>query len=147
MRIKNDKGDDLPYWVEEWNTSGISRIWFKTDSNSSVVHLCYGNCTVNRRNETIIASFFEDWESPGLDKWLAWPSFIHRSRCRDEPIEGNYSLKLSASGGESAELYRELSMNVSNAFFCADARDESVSYMLGESLSYIVDVNLSLIHI
>ncbi|MCU4139804.1 MAG: putative conserved protein MJ1470 [Methanophagales archaeon] len=150
LRIKNDKGEDLPYWIEEWNTSGISRIWFKTDSNSSVVHLCYGNCTVNRRNETIIASFFEDWESPSLDKWLGNPPLdwwedlrLHRSRCRDEPIEGNYSLKLSASGAESAELYRELSMNVSNAFFCADARADSVSYMLGESLSYIIDVNVS----
>ncbi|MCD6210838.1 MAG: DUF2341 domain-containing protein, partial [Methanophagales archaeon] len=101
LRIKNDKGEDLPYWIEEWNTSGISRIWFKTDSNSGVVHLCYGNCTVNHRNETIIASFFEDWESQA----------------------------------RSAELYRELSMNVSNAFFCADARADSVSY--------IIDVNVS----
>jgi len=76
IRIKDENGTDLPYWIEEWNTSAESRIWFSVDIPQAgrTVHLCYGNSSAqSESNASAVTALFEDWE--GGDASLARWSF------------------------------------------------------------------------
>lgn len=76
IRLKDGNGTDLPYWIEEWNTSTESRIWFRVDIPQAgrTVHLCYGNASAqSESNASAVTALFEDWE--GGDASLARWSF------------------------------------------------------------------------
>ena len=72
-----EKFFELPYWVEEWNPGGESKIWTKVPSirNTVRIYLYYGSPEIEiRSNGKGVFEFFEDfselagWEAYGQNK-------------------------------------------------------------------------------
>ena len=70
---KSIEGAGLSYWIEQWDTSGISTIWLKVPllkANEKLrLHLYYGNAAaepVSNGNNTFL--FFDDFESGDYTK-------------------------------------------------------------------------------
>ena len=68
-----EQEEELNYWIENWNTSGISTIWVKiTVSGTSEFYMYYGNFNVfSASNADNVFEFFDDFEGTSLDtdKW------------------------------------------------------------------------------
>ncbi|MCD6477798.1 MAG: DUF2341 domain-containing protein, partial [Candidatus Aenigmarchaeota archaeon] len=77
IRIVNSScgngGVEVPYWIEKWNESGDSIIWFRGDNSSTTTYAIYYNYTQaepkSNGDKTFI--FFDDFEGTSLDttKW------------------------------------------------------------------------------
>ena len=66
-------GDGLPYWIEQWNEQGVSRIWVKvpmlSGQGKTTIHLYYGNPdapAVSNGDKTFL--FFDDFEDGDYTK-------------------------------------------------------------------------------
>ncbi len=58
---------ELSYWIEEWNTSGVSKVWVNVTnipaSGTSTLYMYYGNTLAgNGSNGTATFTFFDDFE-------------------------------------------------------------------------------------
>ncbi|MCD6210314.1 MAG: DUF2341 domain-containing protein, partial [Methanophagales archaeon] len=153
LRIKDENGTDLPLWIENWNTSSESRIWFRTDvpASGKTVYLCYGNCSASSEsNASAVSTFFEDWEEGGasLERW-GWNFTKDETQKRIEEgfaVYGNHSLYLSSGSSSDHGCYcagyREVAIHNSNPVFSAWIYPESL-HDISSSLEYIIDVNVS----
>jgi len=56
-------GVEVPYWIEEWNESGDSTLWFRGDNSSTTVYSVYYNYTnaKSKSNGTKTWNFFDDF--------------------------------------------------------------------------------------
>jgi subtilase family serine protease len=152
VRIKDENGTDLPYWIVEWSTSGESQIWFRADvpSAGTTVHLCYGNSSApSGSNASAVSTFFEDWEEgdASLERW-GWNLMKSDGWRRIEEgfaVYGNHSLHLSSGNSTyyncHCEGYKEVAINNSNPVFSAWLYPEKLSG--SSSLEYAIDVNVS----
>ena len=86
-KCKNDGGDirftasgaetALPYWIEDWNYNGDSKIWVKVDSipggSNACLYVFYGknDATSESNGDNTFPIFFDDFPGSSLDtdKW------------------------------------------------------------------------------
>ena len=66
--LSSGNEEELPYWIEVWNTSGISKIWVKVkklDANTkATIYMYYGNnAAEGKSNGTATFEFFDDFEN------------------------------------------------------------------------------------
>ena len=77
IRFYDEKGNALPFWIEEWNTKDASIIWVNIkEEGTSIIYMIYGNKNAmpqSTGNETFI--FFDDFSSFNSEKWGAPSSF------------------------------------------------------------------------
>ena len=73
IRIVNascgNKGNEMPHWVELWNESGDSIVWFRGDNSSTTVYSVYYNYTdaESKSNGTQTFLLFDDFEGTDYD--------------------------------------------------------------------------------
>jgi len=105
--INASEDTKLPYWVEEWNYNGASKIWVKVDSIPTGSNIClylyYGNDSALSESdgeETFL--FFDDCESGTVsDKWQASYGSPSIEYTTEDKYEGAKSLKVSYSSAAS----------------------------------------------
>ena len=101
IRFVDDKGNELPYWIEEWDyTNKTSLIWVKVPeipANGEIrIYMYYGNPdAVSKSNGNAVFDFFDDFEGTSLDKGK-WTIESHTSNW-GYSVENGY-LKLYTSG-------------------------------------------------
>ena len=74
IRIKDGDGSDLSYWIERWNASGESAIFFGANISRAgkTVYLCYGNSSAQSESDaSAVTILVEDWEGgdASLARW------------------------------------------------------------------------------
>jgi hypothetical protein len=72
LRFYDESETACDYWIEEWNTSGISTIWVKVPSSGTdELTMYYGNSGASEgSNGTSTFEFFDQFAGAGLDsKW------------------------------------------------------------------------------
>lgn len=95
----NNNESELSYWIEEWNTSGESKIWVNVTeipaNGTATIYMYYGNSsTSSASNGSATFMFFDDFETGNLNKWTklidsVWDIAI------DQTYSGSYSLRCS----------------------------------------------------
>jgi hypothetical protein len=74
IRFKDSDENNLNYWIEEWNSSGVSKIWVNITSMSlgiSQIWLIYGNPHANpASNGTKVFSYFDHWVTDNTGNWI-----------------------------------------------------------------------------
>lgn len=91
-------GAGLPYWIEQWNDNGVSRIWVKVPMlkahSKAIIQMYYGNSdaqAVSNGNTTFL--FFDDFENGDYSK--QWTNVSV-----GEVVEQNGLLKLKETDGQ-----------------------------------------------
>lgn len=61
------KGDGIPYWIEQWNQAGVSRIWIKVpvieSQGQTTIYMYYGNTqSLPASNGNTTFLFFDDFK-------------------------------------------------------------------------------------
>lgn len=102
----SDKTTALPYWIQEWNYNGTSKIWVKVDSIPTGENVClyiyYGNASAeSESNGDNTFLIFDDFEGtagadPDTSKWL-----IEKKGSASAVVEldGNGALHLAGEPG------------------------------------------------
>ena len=67
-----EENTELPYWIEEWNYNGTSKIWVKVDSIPKGSNVClymyYGNCNAESNSDaSAVFEIFDDFEYEDAD--------------------------------------------------------------------------------
>lgn len=93
----------LPYWVEEWNYNGTSKIWVKVDNipegSNVCLYLYYGNSSASSASDgELTFLFFDDFEGGNLNKWIENPDKTGISIVTNPDGSGNV-MKLYHFGG------------------------------------------------
>lgn len=95
-------GDGLPYWIEQWNENGVSRIWVNVPMlkahSISTIQLYYGNAdaqAVSNGNTTFL--FFDDFEDGDFTKKWTNTSI-------GEVVEQDGLLKLKETDGQDGVI-------------------------------------------
>jgi len=79
VRFVDEKGDELPYWIEEWDSANKkAKIWVKVPlipaNGKTKIYMYYGNPNaVSKSNGDAVFEFFDDFNK-GLDKWINFGS-------------------------------------------------------------------------
>ncbi len=101
--------EEIPYWIEEWNTSGISKIWVRIKeipAGTANIYMYYGNeYAESKSNGTATFIFFDDfeialsWNENGLWHTTSkkWHSFNH-SKWYGQEATDNYDTGSPNSG-------------------------------------------------
>ena len=73
IRFISQNGTSLDYWLEEWNTSGLSKIWVNVSEipqGSSRLRMYYGNPSAEPiSNVSKTLSYYEDWTRDNTGDW------------------------------------------------------------------------------
>ena len=73
VRYIDMNGSALNYWIEEWNTSGASKIWVNVSEippGSSRLWMYYGNPTADTvANASRTFSYYDDWTRDNTRDW------------------------------------------------------------------------------
>jgi len=72
--INASEDTKLPYWVEEWNYNGTSKIWVKVDSvpegSNVCLYLYYGNASADSESDgSEVFLFFDDFGDGDCSDW------------------------------------------------------------------------------
>ncbi len=74
IRFTDSTDKNLNYWIEEWNSSGTSRVWVNVSnipSGNSQIRLKYGNPHADpASNGTRVFSYFDHWTADNTGDWL-----------------------------------------------------------------------------
>jgi len=74
IRFKDSVEKNLNYWIEEWNSSGASKIWVNITNmppGDSLIWLLYGNPDAYpASNGTEVFSYFDHWTADNTGDWL-----------------------------------------------------------------------------
>ena len=76
--LNYEENTELPYWVEEWNYNGTSKIWVKIDNIPRGSNVCsylyYGNCDAESNSDgSATFELFDDFEYEDADaKTTLW---------------------------------------------------------------------------
>ncbi|RKY70604.1 MAG: hypothetical protein DRQ24_08970, partial [Candidatus Latescibacterota bacterium] len=156
IRIKDNNGADLSYWIERWNTSGESVILFGANISRAgkTVYLCYGNSSAQSKSNASATVLVEDWEDgdASLARWNF--NWSHTSggwgfRLIDDAISvtKNHSLKISAgidlgTGYSQCDNQKEVKASYSDFVFSGWFYPGRLS---GERAyaAYAIDLNVS----
>jgi len=99
--INTSEETKLPYWIEEWNYNGTSKIWVKVDSipegSNICLYLYYGNTSAESESDgDATFEFFDDFEGDSIDtnKWSITGSPTTTS---EHAYTGSKSAKLGQS--------------------------------------------------
>jgi hypothetical protein len=101
-KAKGEIGPGLPYWAEQWNEQGLSRIWVKVPRlaahATTRIYLHYGNAQaqpVSNGEATFL--FFDDFESGDITrKWT--------NQSIQSVVEEGGVLKLTEADGEEGTI-------------------------------------------
>ncbi len=75
VRIVNSScaggGQEMPYWIEEWNETSESVVWFRGDNSSTQVYSVYYNYTdaEPKSNGTEVFELFDDFSADTDGEW------------------------------------------------------------------------------
>jgi len=95
-------GSGLSYWIEQWNTNGISRIWVKipklAKNKTMAISMIYGNATANAvTNGEATFLFFDDFNDNTITgKW--------KNLSIESVVEEGGLLKLKEHDGENGMI-------------------------------------------
>ncbi len=88
----NSGGQEMNYWIEDWNESGDSTVWFRSDNSSTTVYsVFYNSLGGAKSNGTETFLFFDDFTSDSLAQTtsgnyiIAYEDFTEINK--DTPIE------------------------------------------------------------
>ncbi|WP_456370957.1 DUF2341 domain-containing protein, partial [Geoglobus sp.] len=80
IRFTDDLGNQLSYWIEEWNYGSSAKIWVRVPSipasSTTTVYMYYGNPTANSESSgssTFI--FFDHFDSDSSSLYTVWESW------------------------------------------------------------------------
>ncbi|MBE8539849.1 DUF2341 domain-containing protein [Geoglobus acetivorans] len=87
VRFTDIAGNELPYWIEEWNPGVSAKIWVKIPSlnagENKTIYMYYGNsAAVSKSDGNSVFVFFDDFNTDTssnyqtLEGWSGTPSFI-----------------------------------------------------------------------
>ena len=70
IRFYQISGTPLDYWIENWNSTGESKVWIEVKNiNTSLLVLIYGNSSVNSMSNLSNTFLFGDDFSTNLSNW------------------------------------------------------------------------------
>ena len=133
IRFRDSNGNELNYWLEEWNASGASKIWVKVTSipvGNSQILMYYGNPYVAPvSNGTTTFEFFDDFEgsAPNGNAWTVHgtPSISEgmlRLRTAGDDLITNSKWGYNVSLSGRVRFYNS-SLNQVSIFGLDDAQD------------------------
>ena len=101
LRFFTMAGDELFYWIDDWNAFGDSRIWINIPSaGTSNIMMVYGNPeAIPQSDGYAVFDYFEDFES-GFDNWTFYdgtPSIVSQ--------DGNQYLSSSSNTNSGIKGY------------------------------------------
>jgi len=111
IRFVNATEDtELPYWIEEWNYNGTSKIWVKADSipegSNVCLYLYYGNPSASSEsNRTAVFDFFDDFGDNDISDWS---TNMWGSSNNGDIITDNYQMRLRVYRCYNVEAYHDI---------------------------------------
>jgi len=113
--VTPDYSQDLPFWIEEWNYGGVSRVWVKLPEippgKNVCAYLVYGfhdTSEVRPQEPEEVFYFFDGFEDGDISDWSKryepnWCTIYPWSISLDtDSKHGDYSVKFSARSRPSA---------------------------------------------
>jgi len=91
-------GVEVPYWIEKWNKTGESTIWFRGDNSSTTTYAIYYNNTQaeSKSNGAKTFIFFDDFNN--LNNWNnPYPSYYTITT-----VDGRSVLKMTYPSGSTS---------------------------------------------
>ncbi len=91
----NNGGEEMKYWVENWNESKESVIWFRGDNSSTTAYSIYYNYSQakNKSNGTETFNFFDGCEDGNVNEWSALGPHVSIESSDSVKYTGSYSIK------------------------------------------------------
>jgi len=129
IRVTDPNNIELPFFIENWNRGGESRIWVKIPRirpNSiydDFVYLYFGNSEASSKsNGTNVFHFFEDFEEQAIGEhpnhWVINQSGFGDLYITDTSRSGNQALYYTdISNSGSPFFYRDLGMDITGFIF------------------------------
>jgi hypothetical protein len=126
---------NVNHWIEEWNTSGESRIWVKIPSvpasGNTLIYMYYGNNSAsNASNGTNTFEFFDDFEDGNDNGWTQ-----DRGTWNIVTDNGNYVYETTHSG--SGDNAASITPNYSDLIYEADIKTVSTTDSYGNGAIFI----------
>ena len=133
IRFYDSNGNKLSYWIEEWNTSGDSKVWVNVTNipnGDSHIWMDYGNPNAESESDGVATfDLFDDFEDNDLD-WVIWGR---------ESGNGNYAisnseLHMTQSGLSNQNIYTNTKWNESYIHeFYANTTDKYRSHLYAKN--------------
>jgi len=87
IRFTDVENNQLSYWIQEWNSSGTSKVWVKVpDSGTKYIKMHYGNPSAidnSDGNNTFV--FFDDFNDGVIDN-TKWTRYLYDSTGQDSTL-------------------------------------------------------------